>query len=328
VSKQSRNNSLFQTRRAAQALAIALPRLETVIITLLTVLVLCLLSTPAHSEDSTLPIASGDDDSTATSTLPPTGCDPEYYDSLEARAWLEAQREITQNQNLIFKPDSVLEYTCFDKFVGELAHSGLFSESGRWGSGLGGDSLDKALDKTVMEPLFTYYTNNFPHAFLGGRLGYSYNMASRGSGLSGYFCDTMNKIWQQAKCMNFVDNETNDGFFTFEQYRDGADKRALPTQCSGDLSEKYIQAINTAWADVPWEKDPVVMFYDDIDHSDCSQSPVISTGVKVVRPTAEVPEHEEKYCVMQGCVYVPSDKTTGACEPSATYEDDEDEDED
>ena len=38
-------------------------------------------------------------------------CDPDYYESLEARAWLEAQREITQNQNLIYKPDSALEYT-------------------------------------------------------------------------------------------------------------------------------------------------------------------------------------------------------------------------
>ncbi len=62
-------------------------------------------------------------------------CDPNYYKSLEARAWLEAQREITQNQNLILKPDSVLEYTCFDKHLGVLAAQApsLFSETTRCG---------------------------------------------------------------------------------------------------------------------------------------------------------------------------------------------------
>src|SRR5437016_4882806 len=45
---------------------------------------------------------------------PTTPCDPEYMDALEARAYLEAQREVAQNQNYILKPDSVLEYTCFD----------------------------------------------------------------------------------------------------------------------------------------------------------------------------------------------------------------------
>jgi hypothetical protein len=49
-----------------------------------------------------------------------SSCDPAYYDTLQSRAWLEAQREITQNQNLIFKPDSVLQYTCFDKHLGAV----------------------------------------------------------------------------------------------------------------------------------------------------------------------------------------------------------------
>ena len=43
----------------------------------------------------------------------PTSCDPEYMDALEARAYMEAQREIAQNKNLIFKPDSLLDYPCF-----------------------------------------------------------------------------------------------------------------------------------------------------------------------------------------------------------------------
>ena len=52
---------------------------------------------------------------------PVSPCDPQYMDALEARAWLEAEREISQNKNLIYKPDSVLEYTCFAGFLNEAA---------------------------------------------------------------------------------------------------------------------------------------------------------------------------------------------------------------
>src|SRR5690349_5990742 len=79
-------------------------------------------------------------------SLPTTPCDPEYMDALEARAYLEAQREVAQNQNFILKPDSVLEYTCFDMFLGHFAadHNWgasaancdqfMFSDSCRWGT--------------------------------------------------------------------------------------------------------------------------------------------------------------------------------------------------
>src|ERR1044072_4359830 len=72
-----------------------------------------------------------------------TPCDPEYMDALEARAYLEAQREVAQNQNYILKPDSVLQYTCFDLFIGHFASDpnwGVncdqwpFSDSCRWGA--------------------------------------------------------------------------------------------------------------------------------------------------------------------------------------------------
>ena len=35
-------------------------------------------------------------------------CDPDFLEVMEARAWEEAQREITQNANIIARPDSVL----------------------------------------------------------------------------------------------------------------------------------------------------------------------------------------------------------------------------
>lgn len=58
--------------------------------------------------------------------VPPT-CDANFWDVLRARAWEEANREITQNQNLIAKPDSVLQYICFDRY---LEHLAWYSENG------------------------------------------------------------------------------------------------------------------------------------------------------------------------------------------------------
>lgn len=48
-------------------------------------------------------------------------CDPAFYDVLSDRAWMEAQREITQNQNIITRPDSVLSMSCFDQFLDQQA---------------------------------------------------------------------------------------------------------------------------------------------------------------------------------------------------------------
>ena len=56
-------------------------------------------------------------------------CDPQIMDLLETRAWLTAQREIVSNQNLIYKPDSTLEYSCFDWLADMTGFN--FSNSGR-----------------------------------------------------------------------------------------------------------------------------------------------------------------------------------------------------
>ena len=67
----------------------------------------------------------------SASDMPPT-CNPQAMDMLEARAWAEAQREMTQNETLISKPDSVLQYNCFDSALDVLAKAAegkyLFSE--------------------------------------------------------------------------------------------------------------------------------------------------------------------------------------------------------
>jgi hypothetical protein len=49
-----------------------------------------------------------------TDRVPPT-CEESFWDVMSARAWTEGQRQVTQNANLLAKPDSVLTYSCFDQ---------------------------------------------------------------------------------------------------------------------------------------------------------------------------------------------------------------------
>ena len=111
-------------------------------------------------------------------------CDPQYMDALEGRAYLEAQREIMQNQNLIVKPDSVLEYSCFDSILRTIARANgdrsNFSESNRWGEvpNHGTQSLDNAIQAVVGASLTSYITANFNHNYLGGRAAINYTPTS------------------------------------------------------------------------------------------------------------------------------------------------------
>jgi len=58
-------------------------------------------------------------------------CDPDFETVLNARSTLEAMREVEIAQRLILRPDSVLEYSCFDDRLNEIAASAdqMFSDN-------------------------------------------------------------------------------------------------------------------------------------------------------------------------------------------------------
>lgn len=199
-----------------------------------------------------------------TYAQPATPCDPQYMEALEARAWLEVNREITQNQNLIAKPDSVLEYTCFNRFLDEAAAGFLpqrqFSETTRWGpiAGFSSATTDLALDEVVGSAFRTYINSNFDHDYLGHRAegndytGYTSPVQSRS-----YSCAEMSRVWQLAKCTDFFEYDNRDsggvnrdGFMDFDWYN-STDPRNLPpgSECSppGTSPGIYSVALETAF---------------------------------------------------------------------------------
>lgn len=169
------------------------------------------------------------------------GCDPEFMDAIEARAWVHGQRRITQNQNFILKPDSVIEYSCFDQFVtylGANPNGRRFSENfppyPNWEniSGITDTSLDTALAEVVSGPLNAYVQLPFAHSFLAGR---TVAPAPPPPAAGQYTCNTMSQVWKLARCFNFVENRTgeyvlgDDDFYDFPWYA-GNEPRRIPTQ--------------------------------------------------------------------------------------------------
>lgn len=262
----------------------------------------------------------------AESSIADSPCDPDYYKSLSARAWLEAQREITQNQNLILKPDSVFEYTCFDRLVRELADhdDNMLTGTSDYGTPLDAQSLDNSLQDLVGASLIKYIDNNFGSKSSGE----AYNMLYGHKAASGinhkpksittsgdYNCDVMKRVWKAAKCINFVAYSDYDGFYTFTEYADaGEDKRHLPN------SDQACTAIQSSWSDNlsagltsgPWANDPLKTYFSLTDaDSSCGGTP-IPTGVTVLLNDGE--DYEEHFCLQPGCHYATTkagDSTTG-----------------
>lgn len=166
---------------------------------------------------------------------PETACDPQYMDALESKAWLEVQREITQNKNLIFKPDSVLEYSCFDQLLARaaLGEEESFSEdtttfaTGGAG-GISAVSTDNNIRATIHSAFDTYLENNFNHRYLNARAeGLAiYNPSSAYAGLD-YNCTEMADVWEAGRCLNFGDGDWNDYFYDFPWYSGNDPRIAL-----------------------------------------------------------------------------------------------------
>lgn len=253
----------------------------------------------------------------AASVIADTPCDSLYYESLSARAWLEAQREITQNQNLILKPDSVFEYTCFDQLVNELADHGdeLLSETNNFGVALGANSLDIALNNLIGTSLNAYIGNNFgggTYNLLAGHpaaAGISHNPGTISGGT--YSCNIMSRVWQAAKCMNFASNSETDGFFTLAEYATNVDKRHLPTVCA-PVTTSWTTNLTTALTSGPWTNDPVQTYQTLTAAQDCTgggacpcDGDPIPTGVRVIRSGYDNNDYDENICLQPGCRYHP-----------------------
>lgn len=266
-------------------------------------------------------------------------CDADFMNQIYSRAWLESEREHLLAELLIAKPDSTLEYSCYEQIVSMTAEIAgpLFNESDYWWNksipingrlgfdyisdviinvhmcegDIPCDKLDISLENLVLEALKSYVDTEFSHDYIGGQL-VGINNDITGSISNYYLCDYISLVHFMAKCNDFA---TYDQFFTFEQLI-GLDPRIFPNQCPGGtaITQGHIDLARNEGGGYSFINFMSDIYRDKIEPGQCADP--IPTGVRVARKTTvfdpsggashTFDEYDEHVCVNPGCTYVPS----------------------
>lgn len=302
-------------------------------------------------------------------TIAPQTCSTGVWQTMEDRARLETQREIMQNQNLIFKADSVLSYTCFDRFAAHGArHLGrLFTHTTYWngraifpeGGTNDAPGMGAAVQNAVVAAMSSYIQGNFHGSGGGGGGGgggadsggsTAIPLGGRGSefglgapaitpvptGGGDYSCGEMSRVWNVAKCMNFMHTDRfaqTDGFYPFKDlagvngtpsiggYESRTGIRNFPQACGSDATP-----VPGGWAEyTDYSRNLDGTGYNGRYEFETNVSPLfnnvreylvpsicaaaIPTGVQVIlSPGAASTAQPDGVCTNPGCSYV-----DGAC---------------
>ena len=140
-------------------------------------------------------------------------CDTQFQSQMIARALVQSERDSTHGQTFITKPDSVLEYTCFDRMLaGSVQHAAsLFSTGQRnpWQNQSG--PLAGHLEELVYKALVNYTNLNYGHGFVGDRFPPLDSTLYPPSFASSFVCQHMARVWANVQCSNAMgDTEFNN----------------------------------------------------------------------------------------------------------------------
>lgn len=233
--------------------------------------------------------SAGDDATSAMSSS--RACDADFMNQITAKATLEAQREMMVHQTHIAKPDSVLEYSCFDEMARNLALTVNKGEA------------NNHIKTLALNPIVKFIDNNFGHTHVGGKIsGDSEHGDEIGGATSG--CADMQIVWDTAKCANL----TESPFLSFEDIISG-DPRTLPTPCSGSarMTAEIAQVAQNAAPHFKYAKMDAVETHLDLVNSDNACGDAIPTGVKYQildrRKNKNARWNDEYICSNPSCYY-------------------------
>ncbi len=228
------------------------------------------------------------------------GCDPQYMQSLKGRSNSEAKRLSAQNRNYVYKPDSVLEYSCFFSFVVHAQNNiSMPISPGPW-------------DNIVSTPGFEFMAHNFGHSYLNGHFDPGDAEAPEGD----YLCDAMGRLWTFARCIQHHQYAPAENSIDFSWYVNN-DPRQFPADfpaCAPavkpiDLKDAF-NGREAEWDlyrgfgdDIPYPTDPVQTYLTRTDWTVSAEcGPPIPTGLHIYRKTSDYMEY---VCAKPGCTYVP-----------------------
>ena len=235
-----------------------------------------------------------------------SGCDSAFMSKMQERAWMEAQREVMNNEKAIWKPDSVLALSCFKGQVNDLEISYSRDECvGGSGACAGSDDVTEEVTDGATGYLGSAYPSN-----LGGG---NTTIAQKPDAAPGD-CDSQDKLWEEAKCANV---DPVNSFPSFEDLS-STDNRTAPTACTTNPTGEWDKG-KTDMAAVGLNMgagkfDTVNLFLNvwaplsTLSSGSCFSG--IPTGVKVGGASG----FEEVVCPNPGCTPVLSG-TTVTCNP-------------
>lgn len=243
------------------------------------------------------------------------GCAADTMTVLANQAVLQTGREMVYNQAYILKPDSVLDYSCFNQFLQITADQAgpIFSETTYWqgrrvdllgktvtvNQGLGGDSLDLALAAVVTSAVQSYKGANFSSDYLGGKV-------ARADG--GSMCDAMSRVWQSAKCKN---TDAPATFYTFKEMisTDPRDNPGHPSCSNTGTTQVQIDKAGNKDAQVAAYSKPKAL-KPLISGDSCALTVYTNVTVRRKEGSARISEevtYDDATCVNTGCSYLGMD---------------------
>lgn len=222
-------------------------------------------------------------------------CEGDVWSQMQMRARLHGQMDLAVAENLIYKPDSVLEYTCFDRFITVLgANASFYIDPG-------------LLDVIIRYSMEEYLFENFGHTYMGGRAPPNNTPAPGGTE---YICSAMTAVWSMAKCLNSENTHPTNGsiidvHYTLADFITADDIRVLPNVC--------VPPEPTQFGNVPVDPmPPITTGYLAIGA--CGDP--IPTGLTAdIEPKSgenRPPIFEDNICPNPTCTYNPNGDT---CEP-------------
>lgn len=219
-------------------------------------------------------------------------CDIDLWSKMHARANIHTHMDSVTVQNLVYKPDSVLEYTCFERFLDVAINSMTYY------------FIPDYTDTIIRNGVQDYIFNNFGHTFMGGRMPDAGGSAPASG--SDYVCEAMSKVWEVSRCLNFANDDPPENFYTLTDFLNADDIRRYPeATCS--------KPAMGAFGVVPVQGSPLNA-NTPVNAEDCGAA--IQTGYKINIPVesgeTRAQEYDEYVCINPTCNYDPA---SNSCTP-------------
>lgn len=278
-------------------------------------------------------------------------CAADFMTLMKKNAMREAERRVVTSNTLIRKPDSVLEYTCFDQRAALVATdlADIFSNSSDWNSksvsvgggvgdvtlmtvtnvsysvNMGATHLDNLINSSVLSAFKTYLDGSFDHKFVGGAATSLANTFKTTVASVESTCAFLDAVHTFSKCDDFaVDAPFSNDFAWFASN----DPRSRPAACGSThpiTTALLEEANNKSFATTAFDKVDAYLNYIEAKVSgvNCEISDPIPTGVTIEyrkygrdlagEPTVEASnDYEDKVCPNPSCYY---DESTDKCKP-------------